>query len=94
MAVGVALQGEPRDTHETLETLTQSYEKVMMAGIPSRWHWLMIDCAIAIIGLCLAILSPVALSLFPNLDQRIMGRAFILGLVIVGGALGTILYPE
>jgi hypothetical protein len=66
----------------------------MMAAISTRWRWLMTDFTFGIIGLCLVAFSPIVLALFPTLYPRIVGRAFVLGLIIIGGVLSTILYPE
>jgi hypothetical protein len=54
----------------------------------------MTDLTLGILGLCLVAFSPIILALFPTLYPRIVGRAFVLGLIIIGGVLGTILYPE
>jgi hypothetical protein len=54
----------------------------------------MTDFALGVLGMCLVALSPIILALFPALYPRIVGRAFVLGLIIIGGVLGTILYPE
>jgi hypothetical protein len=54
----------------------------------------MTDFSLGIFGLCLVAFSPIVLALFPTLYPRIVGRAFVLGLIIIGGVLGTMLYPE
>jgi uncharacterized membrane protein YidH (DUF202 family) len=66
----------------------------MFVRIFTRRHWLMTDLALGIFGLCLVAFSPIILALFPTLYPRIVGRAFVLGLIIIGGVLSTILYPE
>jgi hypothetical protein len=50
----------------------------------------MIDLAIGLVGLVLVVLAPfVALA-----QSRFSGRCLVLGAIIVGGWLGTVLYPE
>jgi hypothetical protein len=66
----------------------------MIASIFTRRQWLMTDFSLGIFGLCLVAFSPIVLALFPTLYPRIVGRAFVLGLIIIGGVLGTMLYPE
>ena len=54
---------------------------------------MMIDFAIGVAGLGLAILSPVLSVVFPAIDRKWGARGFVAGLLIIGGALGALMYP-
>jgi hypothetical protein len=54
----------------------------------------MIDLAIGLAGLCMVICSPIALTVHRGVNRMLVGKAFVLGLILIGGTLGTILYPE
>jgi hypothetical protein len=53
----------------------------------------MIDLFLGLIGLGLAGISPVLPRVFPGINRIWVSRGFVLGLMMIGGALGTILYP-
>jgi hypothetical protein len=55
---------------------------------------LMIDLAIGLAGLCMVICSPIALMMRLRVNNLLVGRIFVLGFILIGGALGTIFYPE
>jgi hypothetical protein len=54
----------------------------------------MIDLAIGLAGLYMVICSPIALAMRLRVNSLLVGRIFVLGFILIGGALGTIFYPE
>jgi hypothetical protein len=60
-----------------------------------QWQSLMIDFVLGVGGFVLVIVSVMLLTLFARLRSgTLIAKFFLAGLLVIGGALGAILYPE